>query len=171
MECVLTVDEYLGFVWSKTIHQLLSILSTNCHQNQMFKRQLSWECKTEITGLQSQAREALWAELWPCHTFSLLPLVSALNLSRAVSGLDILSSSRSELYKIRKKKTMYKLTWHWTCIWEKNVSDSTGQRSELPGLIVCLRNLGAWIISERRKALLLSFGRLINDVSIFAFTI
>jgi len=131
-----------SYVWSETIHQLLSILSKNCHQNQMFKRQLSWECKMEITGLQSQAREALWAEPWPCRTFSLLSLVAALNISRVVSGLDILSSSRSELYKIRKKKTMCKITWHWTCIWENNASDSTGQRSELPGLIVCWRNLG-----------------------------
>ena len=97
-----------SYVWSETIHQLLSILSKNCHQNQMFKRQLSWECKTEITGLQGQAREALWAEPWPCRTFSLLPLVAALNLSRAVSGLDFLSSSRSELYKIRKKKRCLK---------------------------------------------------------------
>lgn len=97
-----------SYVWSETKHQLLSILSKKRHQKQMFKRQLSWECKTEITDLQGQAREALWAEPWPCRTFSLLPLVAALNLSRAVSGLDILSSSRSELYKIRKKKRCLK---------------------------------------------------------------
>ena len=160
-----------SYVWSETIHQLLSILSKNCHQNHMLKRQLSWECKTEITGLQSQATEKhsglnydhvipFRCSLW------FLPLISPGQFLVLIFFLRLDQNSTKQ-----ERKTMYKLTWHWTCIWEKNVSDSTGQRSELPGLIVCWPNLGAWLILERRNALLTSFGRLINDVSIFAFWI